>query len=73
MPADPVRLRGPDHRGDARGDETDRVIALELGADDYLTKPYGMRELAARIRAVPAPCVPAVPAAPAAAVQDSAG
>jgi two-component system response regulator RegX3 len=36
----------------ARGDETDRVIALELGADDYLTKPYGMRELAARIRAV---------------------
>jgi DNA-binding response OmpR family regulator len=36
----------------ARGDEADRVIALELGADDYLTKPYGMRELAARIRAV---------------------
>jgi two-component system, OmpR family, response regulator RegX3 len=36
----------------ARGDEVDRVIALELGADDYLVKPYGMRELAARIRAV---------------------
>jgi DNA-binding response OmpR family regulator len=36
----------------ARGDETDRVIALELGADDYLVKPFGMRELAARIRAV---------------------
>jgi DNA-binding response OmpR family regulator len=36
----------------ARGDEADRVIALELGADDYLTKPFGMRELAARIRAV---------------------
>ncbi len=36
----------------ARGDEVDRVIALELGADDYLVKPYGMRELAARVRAV---------------------
>jgi len=36
----------------ARGDEADRVIALELGADDYLVKPFGMRELAARIRAV---------------------
>ena len=36
----------------ARGHETDRVVALELGADDYVTKPYGMRELAARIRAV---------------------
>lgn len=51
----------------ARGDEADRVIALELGADDYLTKPYGMRELAARIRAVVrrATTVP-TPAAPAA-------
>lgn len=36
----------------ARGDEADRVIALELGADDYLVKPFGMRELLARIRAV---------------------
>ena len=36
----------------ARGDETDRVLALELGADDYLVKPFGMRELLARIRAV---------------------
>jgi DNA-binding response OmpR family regulator len=36
----------------ARGDEADRVIALELGADDYLVKPFGVRELAARIRAV---------------------
>lgn len=36
----------------ARGDEVDRVVALELGADDYLTKPFGMRELLARIRAV---------------------
>jgi DNA-binding response OmpR family regulator len=36
----------------ARGDEMDRVLALELGADDYLTKPFGMRELLARIRAV---------------------
>ncbi|WP_448006758.1 response regulator transcription factor [Agromyces bauzanensis] len=36
----------------ARGDEFDRVLALEMGADDYLVKPFGFRELAARIRAV---------------------
>ncbi|MEO5534591.1 MAG: response regulator transcription factor [Pseudolysinimonas sp.] len=36
----------------ARGDEADRVLALELGADDYLTKPFGMRELLARLRAL---------------------
>jgi DNA-binding response OmpR family regulator len=36
----------------ARPDESDRVLALELGADDYLVKPFGMRELIARIRAV---------------------
>jgi DNA-binding response OmpR family regulator len=36
----------------ARGEETDRVIGLELGADDYLVKPFGFRELVARIRAV---------------------
>jgi DNA-binding response OmpR family regulator len=36
----------------ARGEEADRVIGLELGADDYLTKPFGMRELIARVRAL---------------------
>jgi two-component system, OmpR family, response regulator RegX3 len=36
----------------ARGDEVDRVVGLELGADDYLVKPFGLRELVARIRAV---------------------
>lgn len=36
----------------ARGDEVDRVVGLELGADDYLPKPFGPRELLARIRAV---------------------
>lgn len=36
----------------ARGDETDRVIGLDVGADDYVTKPFGMRELMARIRAM---------------------
>ncbi|MFF5185426.1 response regulator transcription factor [Streptomyces sp. NPDC000345] len=36
----------------ARSDETDRVVGLELGADDYVTKPFGVREVIARIRAV---------------------
>ena len=36
----------------ARLEETDKVLGLELGADDYITKPFGMRELLARIRAV---------------------
>jgi two-component system, OmpR family, response regulator RegX3 len=36
----------------ARGEEMDRVLGLELGADDYVVKPFGFRELVARIRAV---------------------
>jgi two-component system, OmpR family, response regulator RegX3 len=36
----------------ARSDETDRVVGLEVGADDYVTKPFGVREVVARIRAV---------------------
>src|SRR5579859_1202206 len=36
----------------AKGDEVDRVIGLEMGADDYLPKPFGTRELTARIKAV---------------------
>jgi DNA-binding response OmpR family regulator len=36
----------------ARADEVDRVVGLELGADDYIVKPFGFRELVARIRAV---------------------
>ncbi|MFS7880141.1 response regulator transcription factor [Streptomyces asiaticus] len=54
----------------ARGEEADRVLGLELGADDYLSKPFSMRELIARIRAVTrrsqrtatAPTAPAAPA-----------
>jgi DNA-binding response OmpR family regulator len=48
----------------ARGDEIDRVVGLELGADDYVPKPFSPRELLARIRAVlrrqPGPRPPAV-------------
>ena len=49
----------------ARGDECDRVVGLELGADDYLAKPFSLRELVARMRAVSRRTRPA----PAAAVQ----
>lgn len=48
----------------ARGSELDTVVGLEVGADDYVTKPFRMRELTARIRAVlrRAPNVPAIEA-----------
>jgi phosphate regulon transcriptional regulator PhoB len=36
----------------ARADETDRIVGLELGADDYVTKPFNMRELMARVKSV---------------------
>ena len=36
----------------ARDEEMDKVIGLELGADDYLTKPFGLRELMSRIKAL---------------------
>ena len=55
----------------ARGTETDRVVGLELGADDYVVKPFSAAEVIARIRAVlrrsaraTAPAAPAAPAAP---------
>jgi len=51
----------------ARGEEVDRVVGLEVGADDYLAKPFGPRELLARIRAVLRRSQPA--AAPASADQ----
>lgn len=55
-----------------RGDAVDKVVGLEVGADDYVTKPFDLRELVARIKAVlrriePAPPAAAAPAGPAAA------
>ncbi|WP_148572881.1 response regulator transcription factor [Nocardioides caldifontis] len=54
----------------AKDDEVDKVVGLELGADDYVTKPYSPRELVARIRAVlrrgaePEPAAPTLQAGP---------
>ena len=49
----------------ARGDEVDRIVGLEIGADDYLPKPFNPRELLARIRAVLRRRTPGAPGAPA--------
>ena len=49
----------------ARDSETDRVLGLEVGADDYLVKPFGMRELVARCRALLRRCQPPVRSEPA--------
>jgi two-component system phosphate regulon response regulator OmpR len=50
----------------ARGDEVDRIVGLEIGADDYLAKPFNPRELVARIRAILRRRTPVPPGAPAA-------
>ena len=42
----------------AKGDQTDRIVGLELGADDYITKPFGLPELLARCRATLRRCLP---------------
>jgi len=48
----------------ARKEEMDRVLGLELGADDYVTKPFGVRELVARVKALLRRAAPAESAAP---------
>src|SRR5689334_7869573 len=45
----------------ARGEEADRIVGLELGADDYVTKPFSPRELATRVRTVLRRAAPAAP------------
>jgi two-component system OmpR family response regulator len=51
----------------ARGEETDRIVGLEVGADDYVVKPFSSRELAARIKAVLKRKATSAPSRPAAA------
>jgi len=50
----------------ARGDDIDKIVGLELGADDYLTKPFNPRELTARVKAILRRAVPRAPEQPAA-------
>lgn len=50
--ADPKTMGTPIIMLTAKGSETDKVLGLELGADDYLTKPFSIRELMARIKVV---------------------
>lgn len=50
--ADPPTARVPILMLTAKAEEGDRVLGLELGADDYLTKPFGVRELTARVKAL---------------------
>jgi two-component system, OmpR family, phosphate regulon response regulator OmpR len=45
----------------AKGDDIDRIVGLEMGADDYLPKPFNPRELVARINAVLRQAAPAAP------------
>ena len=46
------RLASPILMLTARGEEADKIVGLEMGADDYMVKPFGMRELVARVRAL---------------------
>lgn len=55
-----------------RGDAVDKVVGLEVGADDYVTKPFDLRELVARIKAVLRRLVPAGPGSASSAVEPSA-
>jgi len=52
MKADPKTASIPIIMLTAKGEETDKIVGLEVGADDYMTKPFSIRELSARIRTV---------------------
>jgi len=52
MKADPKTAAIPVIMLTAKGEETDKIVGLEVGADDYITKPFSIRELAARIKTI---------------------
>ena len=60
--ASPATARVPVIMATAKGTEYDKVMGLDLGADDYLCKPFGMMEMVSRIRAVLRRAAPAAPA-----------
>ena len=51
MPPRETKVRHAHHHAHTKDSEMDKVLGLELGADDYVTKPFSNRELLARIRA----------------------
>ena len=55
MRADPATAAIPIIMLTARGEESDRIAGLELGADDYVTKPFSPKELVARVDCAPPP------------------
>lgn len=52
LPQDPPEQPDPHHYADGKGETYDKVLGLELGADDYIVKPFETKEVTARIKAV---------------------
>ena len=58
MPGNSSLLRRADRHGDGKIEEIDRLLGLEIGADDYICKPYSPREVVARVKTILRRCKP---------------